>query len=286
MITLPIDIGALADAARSGFAAAMLDDPTLWPEGAAVLPGEVSRAACEVVRDNFRSTLARSIGAHIQNIATDMDLAISEDGPLADLAEVWGRYVVGLDLEDYSTIVAAPDWEARVEALKTLAGEVLAGAPAPAPSRVQIDAYIAADPRLADLATAQRVGASVPAGDFLPPEPAAPSAVSWDDEDEEETAPPPKAAALSVPAGDVRPMPLLFHLLEPIGVLLTDLADVTGINKPTLSTAKNGKRPWQGLTEKQAYNLAVELEARAEAATALARRLRALEPAVVDGNRG
>ena len=85
--------------------------------------------------------------------------------------------------------------------------------------------------------------------------------------------------------GELRPMPLLFRLLDPIGVLATDFADVTGINKATISNAKSGKRAWLGLSERQAHRLADELDARAEASLALSRRLRAMEPSVVDGNK-
>ena len=67
--------------------------------------------------------------------------------------------------------------------------------------------------------------------------------------------------------------------------LATDFADVTGINKATISNAKSGKRAWLGLSERQAHRLADELDARAEASLALSRRLRAMEPAVVDGNK-
>jgi plasmid maintenance system antidote protein VapI len=342
MTTLPVDVAELSAEAVASFAAAMLDDPTLWPAGSAPMPNEVSAAANETIRDNFRSLLARHIGVHIQNAATDMDMAISEDGPLADLAGVWSTYVTGLDLEDLDPVQKAKDWDARIEALKDLVIPLIQGLPAPQVSKAQIEAYIAADPRLADLAVSMKHGAAAPIAEpfpsvryFVHPESgscfttndgsrplgdgfveevdkdqydrfaaeaakvAAPD-FSWDDEDEPtDPRDPPVLAegerlslgtttlssAPALPVGDVRPTPLLFHLLEPIGVLLTDVADVTGIAKPTLSNIRNGKRPWGGLTEKQAHKLADELDQRVEAAVALSKRLRALDPAVVDGNR-
>jgi hypothetical protein len=253
------------------------------------MPTEVAVAVNETIRETFRSLLARRIGAVIQDAATDMDGAIAEDGPLADLAGVWSMYVTGLDLEDYEPIHTAKDWDARIEALKEIVIPLIQGLPAPAATADHISAYINADPRLADLAVSLRVA---------PPTPPDPEvahgggalAFSWDDDEDEvaaaapaPAAPAPKPAAL--PHGDTRPTPLLFQLLEPIGVLLTDVADVTGIQKPTLSNIRNGKRPWAGLSEKQAHALADELDARVEAATALSRRLRELDPAVVDGNR-
>jgi plasmid maintenance system antidote protein VapI len=349
MTTLPVDVAALSAEALQSFPAAMLDDPTLWPEGTPVGLHDVVRSVNETIRDNFRSLLARHIGVHIQNAATDMDIAISEDGPLADLVGVWAAYVVGLDLEDFDPVRRAKDWDARIEALKDLVIPLIQGLPAPLADLETIKAYIDKDPRLSNVikpdlskpAVASVAGdgqfpfdapaapapvsvryfahpesdsifttedGSRPVGDGMVEEldkqqydaivarkaaeaaPAAPS-FSWDDEDEapvvdahkvEE-----KAALLGppLPVGDVRPMPLLFHLLEPIGVLLTDVADVTGIAKPTLSNIRNGKRPWGGLTEKQAHKLADELDQRVEAATALSRRLRELDPLVVDGNR-
>lgn len=297
---LPVDVTALAAEALQSFPMAMRDDPNLWPSGGAPMPNEVSAAVNETVRDNFRSLLARRIGAHIQNAASDMDAAVSEDGPLADLSGVWATYVTGLDLEDLETVRKAKDWDARIEALKDLVIPLIQGLPAPQASKAQVEAYIVSEPRLADLAVSLKHETAAPVAE---PEPVK-AAFSWEDEETEAaaetgagTAPggeskapwPGEAAVTSVapalPVGDVRPTPLLFHLLEPIGVLLTDVADVTGIAKPTLSNIRNGKRPWGGLTEKQAHKLADELDQRAAGAVALSRRLRALEPAVVDGNR-
>lgn len=290
MNALPVDVAELAREAVASFPAAMKDDPTYWPAGGAPMVSEVASAVREMVRDNFRSLLSRRIGPHVQNVVTDMETAISEDGPLADLAAVWSAYVVGMDLEDFDTVEKAKDWDARVEALREQISGLVAGLPAPVVQGAAIDAYIADEPRLRDLAASQKFGCATPA-ETTGSEGAAPylgmikpaPAYSWDDEDE---APAPVAApAASLPVGDVRPTPLLFQLLEPVGVLATDFAFITGINKATVSNAKSGKRAWQGLSEKQAHRLADEMDARAEAALALSRRLRALEPAVVDGNK-
>ena len=299
MSTLPVIVADLAREAVDGFPAAMKDDPTLWPAGGAPMVSEVATAAREVVRDNFRSLLSRRIGPHIQNVVTDMETAIAEDGPLADLASVWSTYVEGFALEDYDTLIKAKDWDARVEALSEQVGGMIAGFPAPTIPGSAVDAYIADDPRLADLAVSQkhdcaRLAETAPAEkpasrNFEAPPGATHLTFSWDDE--ETVVPPPQPgevsaeAAPALPAGELRPMPLLFRLLEPIGVLATDFADVTGINKATISNAKSGKRAWLGLSERQAHRLADELDARAEASLALSRRLRAMDPCVVDGNK-
>lgn len=294
MNPLPVVVADLATETLDGFAAALLDDPTAWPAGDATMPNEVTAAVNQVVRDNYRSLLARRIGPHIQAIATDMEVAIAEDGPLADLGHIWGVYVEGFDLEDYTTVAKAKDWDARVEALSELAGQRIQGASAPAVLPDRINAYIASDPRLAALAVSMKHGLAAPIA-----EPAKP-AFSWDDEDEvteaggtipSSAAPTPQpgevpasAAPAPIQVSDTRPTPLLFQMLEPIGVLATDVAALTGIDKATISNGRSGKRPWKGLTEKQAGALADELDARVEAARALSGRLRALDPAVVDGN--
>lgn len=275
--TLPIKLADLAVDAIRDFPAALRDDPTAWPNGDGTLVSEVETTVREVVRDNYRSLLARTVGPHIQAAATKMDMAVAEDGPLADLAEVWAGFVSDLDLEDYSTIVAAKDWDARVEALADLVTQRLAAMPVPSLTRADLDAYVASDPRLAALAVSQKHGAAQP---FTAPEPEPAKAFSWDDEDEA-LAPAPTAP----PVNDTRPMPLLFTMADAIGLIGTDIAEITGINKSVISNARNGKRPWQGLTEKQAHKLADEIEARIEASRDLAARLRALDPAVVDSNR-
>jgi hypothetical protein len=337
MNALPVVVADLATETLDGFAAALLDDPTAWPAGDATMPNEVAAAVNQVVRDNYRSLLARRIGPHIQAIATDMEVAIAEDGPLADLGHIWGVYVEGFDLEDYTTVAKAKDWDARVEALSELAGQRINGASAPAVLPDRINAYIASDPRLAALAVATKHGLAAPVPStryFVHPESNSffttedgshpgtdgfveevdkdeydrfvahatkpeVKAFSWDDEDEVTEAdgaltaaatpqpgevPPSVDAPAPIQVSDTRPTPLLFQMLEPIGVLATDVAAITGIDKATISNGRSGKRPWKGLTEKQAGALADELDARVEAARALSGRLRALDPAVVDGN--
>ena len=294
MSTLPVIVADLAREAVEGFPAAMKDDPTHWPDGSEPTLDGVIREVRAQVCENFRSLLSRRIGPHIQNIVTDMETAIADDGPLADLASVWSTYVEGFDLEDYDTLVKAKDWDARVEALSEQVGGLIAGFPAPVVRVFEVLGYVNSDPRLVDLAASQKHGAAEKPTEPAPAE--KPAAFSWDDEETEagggETVvPPPRPgevsaeAAPALPVGELRPMPLLFRLLDPIGVLATDFADVTGINKATISNAKSGKRAWLGLSERQAHRLADELDARAEASLALSRRLRAMEPSVVDGNK-
>ena len=279
--TLPIRLADLAATVIRDFPAALRDDPTAWPNDDATLVSEVETAVREVVRDNYRSLLARTVGPHIQAAATAMDVALAEDGPLADLADVWSGFVADMDLEDYSTIAAAKDWDARVEALSDLVAQRLAAMPVPSPARADLDAYVASDPRLGALAVSQKHGAAQP---FTAPEPEPAKGFSWDDEDEA-PAPTPTPAPTTPPVNDTRPMPLLFTMCDAIGLIGTDIAEITGINKSVISNARNGKRPWQGLTEKQAHKLADEIEARIEASRDLAARLRSLDPAVVDSNR-
>lgn len=277
--TLPIKLADLAADAIRDFGAALRDDPTAWPNGDATLVSEVETTVRETLRDNYRSLLARTVGPHIQAAATAMDVALAEDGPLADLAEVWSGFVADMDLEDYSTIAAAKDWDARVEALSDLVAQRLAAMPVPSLTRADLDAYVASDLRLAALAVSQKHGAAQP---FTAPEPEPAKGFSWDDDEEE--APAPAPAPTTPPVNDTRPMPLLFTMADAIGLIGTDIAEITGINKSVISNARNGKRPWQGLTEKRAHKLADEIEARIETARELAARLRALDPAVVDGN--
>ena len=278
MTIFPIDVSALADEALNSFPGALRDDPTAWPAGDATLVSEVRTTVFETVRDNYRSLLARRIGGHVQAVATDMEGALADDGPLADLGAVWSGYVTGLDLEDLEPVVKAKDWTARVEALGEVVAQAIHGAPAPAVSTALIDAYVASEPRLFALAVSQKHGCAEPFVEQEQPklETAQPGGgFSWDEEDDESAVIPPSTDAT----------PLLFKRLDAAGFLLTDLADVTGIGKPTLSNAKNNKRPWGGLNKEQATRLAEALNERADEARELARDLLRLDPATVGGNR-
>jgi hypothetical protein len=272
MTTFPIDVSALADEALASFPGALRDDPTAWPEGDATMLSEVERTVCETVRDTYQSLLARRIGVHVQAIATDMEGALNDDGPLADLGAVWAGYVIGLDLEDFDPVLKAKDWTARVEALGEIVAQAIHGAQPPVPTPLALDAYIATEPRLAALAVSQKHGLAQRVTDGPQLETAQPSGgFSWDEEDDEPaTIPPPNVPSHS-----------FFDLLDAAGVTLSDVAEITGIGKPTLSNAKNGKRPWPGLTETQADALADNLGARSRIAAMLEEKLRARDGAFI-----
>lgn len=289
-----LNVKQIAEQAASEFGLSLKDDPTAWPAGAATMPNEVVRQCNEVARENVRSALSRALGKVSELIATDMDVAISEDGPLADLPAVLAQHVEGLDV-DLSGVEKAEDWQGRVEALREALGKAVHGFPVAKLSPDSINAYIADDPRLAALAVSLKHGAAVsietsvaaveaiengdlkdkdipaflrrgtaaaePAGDWddePAAEPEAPAAADWDDEPAP-AATPTRQRAAAAPSG---PVPPLVGLAVAAGLTDTEMAAILGLSKSYYSLIRNGKRPWPGMKPDQVKALRAEVDAR------------------------
>lgn len=289
-----LNVKQIAEQAASEFGLSLKDDPTAWPAGAATMPNEVVRQCNEVARENVRSALSRALGKVSELIATDMDVAISEDGPLADLPAVLAQHVEGLDV-DLSGVEKAEDWQGRVEALREALGMAVHGFPVAKLSPDSINAYIADDPRLAALAVSLKHGAAVsietsaaaveaiengdlkdedipaflrrgtaaaePAGDWddePAAEPEAPATADWDDEPAP-VATPARQRAAAAPSG---PVPPLVGLAVAAGLTDTEMAAILGLSKSYYSLIRNGKRPWPGMKPDQVKALRAEVDAR------------------------
>lgn len=289
-----LNVKQIAEQAASEFGLSLKDDPTAWPAGAATMPNEVVRQCNEVARENVRSALSRALGKVSELIATDMDVAISEDGPLADLPAVLAQHVEGLDV-DLSGVEKVEDWQGRVEALREALGMAVHGFPVAKLSPDSINAYIADDPRLAALAVSLKHGAAVsietsaaaveaiengdlkdkdipaflrrgtaaaePAGDWddePAAEPEAPAAADWDDEPAP-AATPARQRKAAEPSG---PVPALVGLAVAAGLTDTEMAGILGLSKSYYSLIRNGKRPWPGMKPDQVKALRAEVDAR------------------------
>lgn len=289
-----LNVKQIAEQAASEFGLSLKDDPTAWPAGAATMPNEVVRQCNDVARENVRSALSRALGKVSELIATDMDVAISEDGPLADLPAVLAQHVEGLDV-DLSGVEKAEDWQGRVEALREALGMAVHGFPVAKLSPDSINAYIADDPRLAALAASLKHGAAVsietsaaaveaiengdlkdedipaflrrgaaaaePAGDWddePAAEPEAPATADWDDEPAP-AATPARQRAAAAPSG---PVPPLVGLAVAAGLTDTEMAAIFGLSKSYYSLIRNGKRPWPGMKPDQVKALRAEVDAR------------------------
>lgn len=289
-----LNVKQIAEKAAGEFGLSLKDDPTAWPAGAATMPNEVVRQCNEVARENVRSALSRALGKVSELIATDLDVAISEDGPLADLPAVLAQHVEGLDV-DLSGVEKAEDWQGRVEALREALGMAVHGFPVAKLSPDSINAYIADDPRLAALAASLKHGAAVsietsaaaveaiengdlkdedipaflrrgtaaaePAGgwdDEPAAEQEAPATADWDDEPAP-VATPARQRAAAAPSG---PVPPLVGLAVAAGLTDTEMAAILGLSKSYYSLIRNGKRPWPGMKPDQVKALRAEVDAR------------------------
>ncbi len=277
----------IAAAAAATFDLSLKDDPTAWPEGDAVMLSQVVARCNEAAIENARSALAQKLGGIYERIATEMDVAIYEDGPLADLPAVLGGSVTGLTV-DLSGVEAAPDWEGRVEALRdALVEAVKRFTPPPLPVAA-IEAYVASEPRLKLL---KLLNFSLEYGTAVPLEKSAEALgmvaeqiahasepVVWDDDDWGDApgeAPEVATPLLSQPA-QATEGPDIVKLAVAAGLTDGDLANVLGISKSYYSMIRNGKRLWPGMKPSHATAMQVEIEARIAA-------LSALSQAITDG---
>ena len=117
-----LNIHDTASKAASEFGLSMKDDPTLWPADAEITPAQVREACNATALENARSALSRALGKIAETVATEMDVAIAEDGPLADLGAVLAQHVEDGPEIDLSGVLAAADWQARVEAMREAFG--------------------------------------------------------------------------------------------------------------------------------------------------------------------
>lgn len=152
-----------AEKAAAEFGLSMKDDPTLWPEGSAPTLAVIQATCNTVATENARSAMSRGLGKIAELVATECDVAIAEDGPLADLESILAEHLEdGPDI-DLSAVLAAPDWQARVEAVREAFAVAVQSFPVPWRSREEVALYIELDPRLAKLGVAATSKPDVPA---------------------------------------------------------------------------------------------------------------------------
>lgn len=304
-----IDVRRIAAEAASQFGLSLKDDPTAWGDEliiarqvdslADVEPHYVLAECRQEARANARSAVNRALGTASEAIATAMDVALYEDGPLADLAEVWARHVTGLTV-DLDGVAEAKDWQGRVDALRAAIGRagMLIEDDVPLPSIADVLAYMNSDKRFGGLGKLKKGVAALneDGTPFTPPafptkgKPVEPEPVdAWDDpapdeeaalhemhgpEDEwdDEPAPAPatavqrkrgrgsKAAAPSL-------VPGFPAMLNGAGMTKADVARLCGYSESYVGYIFSGKKPWPGLKVEQVTALREEVAARLDALT-------------------
>lgn len=140
-----------AEKAAAEFGLSMKDDPTLWPEGSAPTLAVVTKACNDTAIECARSAMSRGLGKIAETVATEFDVAIAEDGPLADLDAVLAQHVEDGPEIDLSGVASAADWQARVEAMREAFAVAVQSFDVPARSAEEIALYVELDPRLSKL---------------------------------------------------------------------------------------------------------------------------------------
>lgn len=285
-----LNIHNTAAQAASEFGLSMKDDPTLWPDDVLITATAVQAACQAAATENVQTALARSLGRIAETVATAMDVAIAEDGPLADLDAVLAQYVEDGSGIDLSGVAAAADWNARVEATRTAFRAVAFNYTTPPLPISALLAYAASEPRFnGDL---RRSIAALHDPEFDEPEveddPDA--ADPWADDEEA----PPAARERGKPAPGrkrrtraeiaedeaglewddkdapaLATAPNLPGLASAAGIADMDMAAMLGFAKGYYSLIRNGKRPWPGVKPDQVHKLRSEIAARREALDAI-----------------
>jgi hypothetical protein len=273
-----IDVEAIVRDALAGVPASLRDDPSAWSDAPDL--EDVKDAVSQTAYDNVASAVAKAFGAASERIATLMDAAVAEDGPLADLDAVWDAEITGTPIRpDLTELFSAEDWQGRVDALlgamRHVAKRVADTARGTVPDSL-VQSTIALDPRLAHLA----VDDSFTPPAFLGLDPAdQPAAdIIWDDEPAAEADPwadeivDPQPAAAPVETGrrgrgkrNGASVPKLCALLELAGFADKDVAAALGFDKSYYSLMRSGKRPWAGVRDEAVAKLLLELNGRRDA---------------------
>ena len=298
-----IDIQKIAAEAASQFGLSLKDDPTAWDAAIdAAGASRLDQVAPEVIQEtcqlaaaaNALSAVNRALGAASEKIATAMDVAIHEDGPLADLPGVWAAHVSGLAL-DTSGVAGAAGWQGRVDALRAAIKRTAHAAPPATISDVL--AYMNSDPRFDGLGALKK-GVAALDEPFTPPAFLAkgrnptdvvdwedetgaeydsstdggPVADTWDDEPETPAPAKGKRKAPGKPAPPSR-VPGFPAMLNVAGVTKADVARLCGYSESYIGYIFAGRKPWPGLRPEQVKALRDEVglrhDALAEALTVL-----------------
>lgn len=280
--------------AASEFGLSMKDDPTIWPAGSEITP-EIVRKTCNAAAlENARSALSRALGKIAETVATEMDVEIADNGPLADLDAVLALHVEDGPDFDLSAVAAAPDWQARVEAVREAFG-------------IAVHGYCIAPLSVADLLryanSDERLNGDIRRGIAALHDEPVNSGDEWDEPDAvdqwaeeapkrergkpspgktrrtkaeiaEDNEPTSEAPAPAMDAGwdDAEPTATaqnLPGLAGAAGIADGEMATILGMSKGYYSQVRNGKRPWPGLKPDQVKRLRAELAGRREAIAAV-----------------
>lgn len=264
-----IDANQIAAEAAETFGASLRDDPTVFVgfDGAPSW-SQLVELCRTTVGDNTRSALARAIGRVSEIIGTEISADLDENGPLADPQAILSEHIANLSV-NLAPVIAAQDWQDRVDALREQLGIAIADYPVPDVPRGAIVRYIATDPRLASLVVTAPVEQEADenlveeleteALNVVPDDVDEPDEnFSWDDEPET-SAPTAPDVADGFPA----------QIFTEAGLNDTEAAEALGMSKGYYSQLKSGKREWKGFTGEQAANVRTALEARQAKLTVL-----------------
>lgn len=268
-----INAKSIADTAAAEFGLSLLDDKQIWAADDGVTAEIVHRTCQDVARDNANSALRRALGRLAEPLTIAFDVALDEDGALADLDAVAKTFIEDIDI-DVSDFASASDWEAKLTLVRDALGAFADGYQVQPLTVAQLLAYANSDPRLHRDGLRPAIAALVYPGAadvmtedipaFLKREapPVIPEAVDWG---EDETPKPVKASATTAPK--------LCAMAALAGVPDQDMASIMNVSKAYYSLIRNGKRPWPGIKPDKLKALHNELDARldliAELKTAL-----------------
>ena len=285
-----INLQEIGDKAAGEFGLSLLDDKQIWESETPPTAEEIKAVCFEVAEGNAKSAVARAVGKLAEPITQDIDAAIAEDGPLADLDGVFGMYIQGAALNDpafMDMFAELKKWDAKVELVREKLRTVCLKYKFKPLTVAQLLAYVNSDPRLEGSAKVVSAldyeGASdVFLQNEMPPIPealkrvktvkpdTAPVVVDASFFDAEPAVPVTFTRRAEPPSG-----PRLCALAAAAGIPDQDMASLLNVSKSFYSLIRSGKRPWNGMKPDRVNALKLELEARREIIDELASELEA-----------
>jgi hypothetical protein len=265
-----INIKPLAETASLQFGDSLRDDPSAWRDLDDLTVRDVVDICDAEAHSNAMSAMSQVLGAASENIVTQLELAVVEDGALADLDAELEKHVTGFYPAPYlGEFTNAVTWDEKLDALRNAFIRAVESYYVPPLLTSAVLTYMNSDKRFDGRGALKKGMAAFvrdnPAPDDWNEDARSGEEVSWG----EDPTPKSKRTRSSNKRGPAAFKPSLVPrfptMLRAAGVTKADIARMAGFSDSYIGYMFAGKKPWPGLTPEQRDNIQDELTARRDA---------------------